>query len=161
MASWLTGSGSVPGHPRHSLDDDSLADFDESEWTPHDSSYGAAIPVGGCIPKPIRRAIEWTCIAVGIFGLVYLVITTSIHFSDDVAGGKSNGTDTATGADGSLYLDDDFYYDYSRQYEDAGSGGGDGGYDMDNDGDAGGGGGDGAVVVDDDYTYHSAGNDGE
>jgi hypothetical protein len=62
-------------------DEDSLDDFDEAEWTPHDSSYGAAFPLCGCIPKRIRRLIEATMIGITVFMLVYLVVTTSIKIS--------------------------------------------------------------------------------
>lgn len=62
-------------------DEDSLADFDDSEWTPHDSSYGAAFPLCGWIPKRIRRLIEATMIGIVVFMLVYLVVTTSIKIS--------------------------------------------------------------------------------
>lgn len=136
VASWFTG--------RYSGDDNStLADFDESEWTPPDSSYGAAIPVGGWIPKPIRRMVEGTLIALGIVALVYLVVNTSMRVTnernrnkhsdgqtndyvqsgDDYYAYESNSNYVANGKgvysddryyDGGLYLDDDRYVAYDQ-----------------------------------------------
>ena len=48
IASWMTANSS-----QH--DEESVQDFEESEWTPPDSSYGAAIPLFGWIPKKTRQ----------------------------------------------------------------------------------------------------------
>lgn len=87
IASWITRSS-------HN-DESDLADFTDAEWTPPDSSYGAAFPVGGWIPKNIRRLIEWTVIGMVVVGIVLFVITTSIRI--------------ATSGGYSLDLDDDRY----------------------------------------------------
>lgn len=111
VASWLTASSRDKHH--NADGDDSLVDFDESEWTQPDSSYGAAIPVGGWIPKKIRRMIESTLIAVLVVALVYMVVATSIRVTEGRAK-DSNSTDY-----GGLNLDDDRYIDYT---DDAASG---------------------------------------
>ena len=85
---------------------DSLLDFDESEWTPADSSYGAAIPVMGWIPKKIRRMIEYSLIGVGVLLLVYLVVFTSLQMTDGQQNSDSSGNKKN---DGGLNLDDDRY----------------------------------------------------
>jgi len=96
VSSWLHAS---------SYADESLVDFHDSEWTPPDSSYGAAIPVGGWIPKPIRRLIECTIVGAIISGLIYMVITTSIRLRGE---GDSSG----------MYLDDDRYIAYNANGDD-------------------------------------------
>jgi hypothetical protein len=119
-ASWIrkaASSSSNTSKHRKSFDADSLADFKESEWTQPDSSYGAAIPFGGWIPKPIRQMIEWTLIALGTAVFVYLIVTTSMRVSDErtkhnnstsnffYSDGSSNGDYVS----GCLFLDDDKY----------------------------------------------------
>lgn len=81
------------------------------EWTPADSSYGAAIPVAGWIPKHIRRAIEATMIALTLMGLVYLVVTTSIKVTEHARGVKnSTATDKSSAT---VDLNDDWYVAYN------------------------------------------------
>jgi hypothetical protein len=109
VASWLSRSSSKISL---SGDEDSLADFEDSEWTVPDSSYGAAIPFGGWIPKNIRRTIESTLIAVLFIGLVYLVVATSIRVTEETSrhtNTTGNGTDY-----GGLNLDDDRYIAYGN-----------------------------------------------
>jgi hypothetical protein len=116
-------------------DGSSVADFDESEWTPPDSSYGAAIPVAGWIPKPIRRTIEGTLIALAIVALVYMVVTTSMRVTNErsnkndanrnsvdaygsdsyLQNGKMYSDDKYYRYDGGVYLDDDLYVTYGQQ----------------------------------------------
>jgi hypothetical protein len=70
---------------------DSLRDFDASEWTPPDSSYGAAIPVAGWIPKSWRRSMEWTVLAAVAAIVVILIVRTSLRANDNNnSGGGSN-----------------------------------------------------------------------
>lgn len=133
VASWFAHHS----HGMSSGDDDgsSLADFDESEWTPPDSSYGAAIPVAGWIPKPIRRMIEGTLIALGIVALVYMVVTTSMRVTNErsnkndanrnsvdsygndsyLQNGKMYSDDNYYRYDGGVDLDDDLYVTYGQQ----------------------------------------------
>lgn len=120
VASWIrrtASSSSQTSKSRKSFDADSLADFKETEWTPQDSSYGAAIPLGGWIPKPIRRMIERTLLLVGTVCLVYLIVTTSIKVTDERRKNHnatknyfySDGSETTDQVSGCLYLDDDKY----------------------------------------------------
>ena len=83
---------------------DTLIDFDESEWTPADSSYGAAIPIMGWIPKNIRRMIEYTLIGVLVVIFVYFVVFTSLQITESQHNGENNQN-----TDGGLNLDDDRY----------------------------------------------------
>jgi hypothetical protein len=105
--------------PQHH-DDDSLADFKDSDWTPPDSSYGAAIPVGGWIPKNIRRGIEGTLIAMTVLGLVFIVVATSIRITEEA----HNLRNSTTHASGTLDLHDDRYIVYgtddSQKYKNYG-----------------------------------------
>lgn len=88
---------------------ESLADFDESEWTPKDSAYGAACPVCGWLPKPARKTIEYTMVGLMVFLLVYCVVTTSIRISNE------HGHDSGNDSSGSNKLaDDDFYIENTR-----------------------------------------------
>lgn len=93
--------------------------FHENDWTPPDSSYGAAIPVGGWIPKPIRRLIEFLTIGAVITAIVYFIIATSIKIShgEDYYLSKNATTNlTTTNNENSGYvdLDDDRYIEYDR-----------------------------------------------
>ena len=98
-------------------EDDSLADFDESEWTPQDSAYGAACPVCGFIPKQIRRLIEFSMIAGMIVGFVYLLVTTSIHITNDRNNSLQTNS-TSTSDYGQIALDDDLYVEYNQDFND-------------------------------------------
>lgn len=108
IASWLTGNsnGSI------CTDDGSLADFHESEWTPPDSSYGAALPVFGCIPKNMRRMIELSIIGLMVVGLVVLVVTASIRVTE----GYNDGNTSSSA--GGLSLNDDYYVEYPTNNDD-------------------------------------------
>ena len=104
IASWFTQTS----HPTHAQDDeDSIGDFDESEWTPQDTSYGAAIPVGGWIPKTIRRLIEWTLLGIVICSVAFLVISTSIKIGD-----SHSSSSAVSGSN----RDDDTYMSYHNGY---------------------------------------------
>jgi hypothetical protein len=98
-----------------SNDDESVSDFDESEWTPQDSAYGAACPVCGFIPKHVRRLIEFSLLAGMILGFVYLLVTTSIQINNDRVEAKTqNSTSTSDYRGGQLALDDDLYVAYNQ-----------------------------------------------
>jgi hypothetical protein len=100
-------------------EDDSLADFNESEWTQQDSAYGAACPVCGFIPKHVRRMIEFSMIAGMLLGFVYLLVTTSIHITNDRNGSlNNNSTSQSDYQGGQIALDDDLYVEYSRNQND-------------------------------------------
>ncbi|KAG7346048.1 hypothetical protein IV203_005116 [Nitzschia inconspicua] len=114
---------------------DSIADFNDSEWTPQDSSYGAACPVCGCVPKNVRRGIEFTMISTLVLAFVYLLVMTSINVSDirsarndpaddDVyfssranytSGSGSNSYSKGYNQYKSALTDDDLYVEYNAE----------------------------------------------
>jgi len=98
IASWMTVNSSQ-------RDEESVVDFKESEWTPEDSSYGAACPLFGWIPKNRRRSIEYAIIVVLVIALVYLMVMLSIVIT------KSHSDDGMEENSG-LNLDDDRYISY-------------------------------------------------
>jgi hypothetical protein len=104
-------------HLTRSSDDNcskiSVEDFNDTEWTPQDSAYGAACPVCGCLPKNVRRAIEVTLIACFVFGAIYLIITTSIRLTNDHQGQTSNDQQDST-HDKYKLSDDDYYIEYNN-----------------------------------------------
>jgi hypothetical protein len=69
---------------------DPVSDFDDSEWTPMDSSYGAAIPLAGWIPKGIRRTIEFTVLAGIALMIVFWIVETSVRSSSTHNNSKSS-----------------------------------------------------------------------
>lgn len=118
--SWISTSSreSEARDGKRSKDEDSLADFDDAEWTPQDSAYGAAIPVCGWVPKRLRQGIEATLIAITVFALVYLVVTTSIQISEHKADrSRANYNDTYFNSNkdynNGLATDDDWYVENS------------------------------------------------
>eukprot|EP00977_Amphora_coffeiformis_P011665 scaffold2804_cov181-Amphora_coffeaeformis.AAC.33 len=98
IASWMTANSSQ-------RDEESVIDFKESEWTPEDSSYGAACPLFGWIPKNRRRSIEYAIIFVLVIALVYLMVMLSIVIT------KSHREENMEENSG-LNLDDDRYISY-------------------------------------------------
>jgi hypothetical protein len=118
VASWF-----LRDRQRPSDDTSTVADFDETEWTPPDSSYGAAIPVAGWIPKEIRRLIEWTFLAMLVGAVVYLLITISMLRGHNGDEGENSAkaydkSSSSYSSGGGLYLDDDRYiaYDSAARY---------------------------------------------
>lgn len=107
FSSWFSSNRRPP--TKDLQEDDSVCDFHESEWTPPDTSYGAAIPVGGWIPKTIRRLIEWTLIGTVICCVAFLVISTSIKIS----GSESRSNSTIVSG---MNYDEDPYNSYSYNY---------------------------------------------
>jgi len=96
-------------------DDDLSVDFDDAEWTPQDSAYGAAIPVCGWVPKRLRQGIEATLIALTVVALVYLVVTTSMNVQEHKSIGKHIVyNDSFVNAE----FDDDWYVEYSQYQKD-------------------------------------------
>lgn len=86
-----------------------------NEWTPPDSSYGAAIPVGGWIPKATRRLIEATIMIVLLLAFVYLVVTVAMRLNEEATRHQDNGSSTSGGG---IYVDDDFYVPYNKKSND-------------------------------------------
>lgn len=90
------------GYPLHiqASTDESTVGFDD--WTPQDSSYGAAWPFCGWIPKKIRRRIETLIyFSTGIFVIYVLVMISMILFGS----GNHRSTNTS-----SYTMDDDDHY---------------------------------------------------
>lgn len=99
IASWITVNSS-----QH--DEEDVQDFEESEWTPPDSSYGAAIPLFGWIPKKTRQNVELSILLVLVMLLVYLMVVLSIMISEA-------RRDDSLAEDTALNLDDDRYIGYN------------------------------------------------
>jgi len=96
---------------------DSIANFEESEWTPPNLSYGAACPVCGFKPKCVRQMSEMTLIAAMVFFLIYLVVTTSMKIADAHQGqGGSDGNKSSGSAAES-------YFNSNNNYNRTGSSG--------------------------------------
>lgn len=69
------------------------------EWTPQDSSYGAAVPAFGWIPKRVRKMLEGFFLVI-IFGLlIYVVVKVGIKLKSSGSGGGED-----------IYFDDDDHY---------------------------------------------------
>lgn len=101
IASWLTSNSS------QNIEEDSVLDFQESEWTPQDSSYGAACPLFGWIPKKTRQHIEAVLLLLLVLCVVYLVVMIAIMITE------ARRDDSLTEDGGVLNLDDDRYIVYS------------------------------------------------
>jgi len=72
------------------------------DWTPQDSSYGAALSAFGCLPKPIRKLTEAVFVILAIATLVYVVVKIGAEISIYTHNSASSG--------GDLDLDDDDHY---------------------------------------------------
>jgi hypothetical protein len=72
------------------------------DWTPQDSSYGAAVPVCGCIPKRIRKLIEIVFVLFVTALIIFLVVKLGIKLT-------ANEHKSSSGTDLSLWSDDDHY----------------------------------------------------
>jgi len=92
-------------------DAETVSNFSSSEWTPADSAYGAACPVCGCIPKHVRRMIEFSLIAGMFFAFVYMLVKTSVDIADERNNSFKNSSYTDV-------LDDDLYGGYGNQNND-------------------------------------------
>lgn len=71
------------------------------EWTPRDSSYGAAVSACGWVPKRIRRLIEAVFVILTFAILVFIVIKIGQEISSHAHSSESVGD---------LDLDDDDHY---------------------------------------------------
>jgi len=79
------------------------------EWTSPDSSFGAAFPCCGFIPKKTRRIIEFCLIAIGSFLFIYILIKFSVIITSGLHKNGQNSTNTTSGGSKYLETDDDFY----------------------------------------------------
>jgi len=85
-----------------------ISDWDP-EWTEQDSSYGAAFPICGWLPKSVRRAIEFTFFGTFILVAVGFVVSTSVRV------GNNSNEEYQSSSSSSLYGFDDAYYDDMNQ----------------------------------------------
>ena len=87
------------------------------EWTSPDSSYGAAFPCCGFIPKKTRRVIELCLLGLASFLFIYILIKFSVIIT---SGLHKNGQNPTNATGGSKYLetDDDFYVTNEANYDD-------------------------------------------
>lgn len=110
----------LPHHPIHpfpsppspssdTLSTDDVDDWDNKEWTPKDSSYGAAFPVCGFLPKNVRRAIEFSLIAGALIGVMYVIVTVSIKLTNEHRRKNENNS-----AINNNLVDDDHYIEYNQ-----------------------------------------------
>lgn len=90
------------------------------DWTPQDSSYGAAVPAFGWIPKRIRKLLEGIILFIIVCLLLYVVVRIGIMLNTN---SSSNGQD--------ITFDDDDHYE---AYENDGRDNNDGSESNDNDG---------------------------
>ena len=91
----------------------------EPEWTAQDSAYGAACPICGCIPKSVRKAIEFTLVSSFIMWTALFIISTSYKIGSESRLEDSDDTDIMvnSGSNQSMYEDD--YYNYTALVDDA------------------------------------------
>ena len=73
------------------------------DWTPQDSSYGAAVSAFGWLPKRIRKIIEGFFVIFIMTLLIYIAVKTGIKLKSS---GNGNGEDT-------IMNDDDYYIAFS------------------------------------------------
>ena len=83
------------------------------QWTPQDSSYGAAVSAFGWLPKRIRKMAEAVIVVLAIAILVYLVVKI---------GAEINRNHSSASSGGGLDLDDDDHY-IAHDYNGAEQGG--------------------------------------
>lgn len=82
-------------------------DYNDIEWTPEDSSYGAAFPFCGWLPKSLRQALEKALIALTGLLIIYAIVSIAILLTGD--GEKKNGKTSTYNYDDFYSIDDDFY----------------------------------------------------
>lgn len=73
------------------------------DWTPADSSYGAALSAFGCLPKQVRKWAEAVFVILAIATLVYVVMKIGAEISIY--------THSSASSRGDLDLDDDDHYE--------------------------------------------------
>jgi len=125
---------------------DNTTHFEDTDWTPQDSSYGGAFPFCGWIPKRIRQCTESILLVFAGFATIYFIVSVAIKLTGSGgSSGKSSvydlnddhyiadGNDDAEYAAYNVYYDDDddLYngddnnanaYDYSDDDNDDGGG---------------------------------------
>lgn len=79
---------------------------DNIEWTPQDSSYGAACQMFGWVPKRLRKIAEGVLLVIILGLLIFGIIKTGMHM-------KASGS----GEEASYFSDDDHYVANDRDSE--------------------------------------------
>ncbi|KAL9183710.1 hypothetical protein ACHAXT_004566 [Thalassiosira profunda] len=87
---------SIPPTSRKSPDGKSEENI---QWTPQDSSYGAAVPAFGWIPKHARKILEGVLVVLIMTMLIFVVVKVGIALKSS---GSGEGEDT-------YFADDDHY----------------------------------------------------
>jgi hypothetical protein len=88
---------------------------EDVEWTPQDSSYGAACPVCGCVPKEYRQYIELAIMAVATAAVVVMTVHVIAPLTFFHSSGHNSSSRNSTST--SVNLDDDFYVEYTSNGE--------------------------------------------
>jgi len=70
------------------------------EWTPQDSSYGAAVQAFGWVPKRIRKLLEVVFVVLMMALLIFVVVKTGIKLKSSGSGGGEDN-----------YFEDDDHYE--------------------------------------------------
>ncbi|KAL7537312.1 hypothetical protein ACHAWF_005726 [Thalassiosira exigua] len=97
----LTENGTIPPKKRpspHNLLKVTKSE-DHVEWTPQDSSYGAAFGCAGWVPKRIRKLFEVIFVVLIMALLIFVVVKTGIKLKSSGSGGGED-----------IILDDDDHY---------------------------------------------------
>mmetsp|Transcript_2908 Transcript_2908/g.4028 ORF Transcript_2908/g.4028 Transcript_2908/m.4028 type:complete len:139 (-) Transcript_2908:281-697(-) len=84
-------------------------DLESVVWTRPDSSYGAACPICGFLPKRIRKKMEYIILLSLATLFVGFVITASIRLSNDKS--KGDGDKSSYSVPKKWDYDDDYYFD--------------------------------------------------
>jgi len=92
--------------------------FDDTDWTPQDSAYGAAFPFCGFIPKRIREAIERILIALAVLTILYWLVTIAMKLTSGLSSSRLSKQNIYLD---DMYLDDinfndDFYVNDDDTY---------------------------------------------
>jgi len=83
---------------------------DSIEWTPPDSSYGAAIPACGWIPKRVRKSLEVVFFALSVALLIFVLVKAGLELR---SGGSGTTTSSSSSSSGSA-SDTDSFGEYIR-----------------------------------------------
>lgn len=94
-------------------------DFTDNDWTPQDSSYGAAFPFCGWVPKSIRQAVEKAMIFLAGFLVIYAIVSIAILLTGD--GERKKAKTTTYNYDDNFFTDDNFYVNDNAMTNDDGS----------------------------------------
>jgi hypothetical protein len=75
---------------------------DHIEWTPQDSSYGAAVPACGCVSKRKRKLFEGIMLVIVVILMIFVLVKAGVHLRSSGSGAKNR------------YFSDDDHYDYNN-----------------------------------------------